>query len=621
MTFAGEGQSKSAAIQRKAAGAHYTPHALASFVAAQIVGALQFDDHSNSIRILDPAVGDGELLNAILNELPRSILQRVIVDGFDTDHVAISAAAERLEKSFPTVKFNLSNNDFLALVGEHYLNSQGGLFPPTAPLYDAVIANPPYVRTQVMGATESQRLSRQFGLTGRVDLYHAFLECIAQVLRADGVAGIICSNRFMTTRSGVTVRQRLAEKFKVLHIWDLGDTRLFEAAVLPAVLLLSKKNSPVDGTPCRFTSIYSAKGLAQARAKTPLIALNYDGLIAVNDDLFRVRHGTLNYTQDPFSVWTLSNTESDHWLETVATHTHCTFGQVGKIRVGVKTTADKVFIRSDWNSLPSDKCPELLMPLITHYVVKRFRVPSDAACPRILYPHKVINGKRTVVDLALHPKSHKYLKEHRGILEARHYVIEAGRKWYEIWVPQNPDAWANPKLVFPDIAEKPTFCMDLGGSVVNGDCYWIASNDKADLDHLWLALAVGNSSFIEEFYDHKFNNKLYAGRRRFMTQYVEQFPLPDPATSLGREIISKTKRIYETLTALCEEPHNLIAEVNEMIWTSFGFSRKEISGKRDLQLSVQNAPAELRESRKEIPPGRKKKMGQHNSLPLRPAQK
>jgi adenine-specific DNA-methyltransferase len=619
MTFAENGHSKSTAAQRKATGAHYTPQALASFVASQIVGALQPDDKSGSIRILDPAVGDGELLNAILNELPASVLHRAIVDGFDTDSVALSAAKNRLSKSFPAVTFNLSNDDFLAVVGEHYLNFQGGLFAPTAPLYDAVIANPPYVRTQVMGATESQRLSKQFGLTGRVDLYHAFLESITQVLRVNGVAGIICSNRFMTTRSGVTVRQRLAEMFKVLHIWDLGDTRLFEAAVLPAVLLLSKKDSSTDTTPSRFTSIYSASGMPQIHAATPITALKHDGLVAVNGEVFRVRHGILNYLQDPVSVWTLSNSESDDWLETVATHTHRTFGELGKIRVGVKTTADKVFIRSDWNSLPPGKCPELLMPLITHYVVKRFRVPSDAECPKILYTHQVINGKRTVVDLALHPKSHEYLKAHRQTLEARHYVIEAGRKWYEIWVPQNPEAWANPKLVFPDIAEKPTFCMDLGGSVVNGDCYWIVPTNKEDLDILWLAMAVGNSSFIEVFYDHKFNNKLYAGRRRFMTQYVEQFPLPDPATPLSREIIRKTKQIYEALSALSEEPHNLIAELNELIWTSFGFNRKEISRKRDLQLSVQDAPAELRESRKEIPASRKKKVGQLNSLSLQPA--
>jgi hypothetical protein len=619
MKLAEESGSKSAATQRKATGAHYTPGALASFVAAQIVGALRLDCNAKSIRILDPAVGDGELLNAILNSLPSSVLEHATVDGFDTDLAALSAAQERLSKSFPTVRFNLSNEDFLTVVGQHYSFFEGGLFAPTAPLYDAVIANPPYVRTQVMGATESQRISKQFGLTGRVDLYHAFLESISQVLRVDGVAGIICSNRFMTTRSGVTVRQRLAEKFKLCHIWDLGDTRLFEAAVLPAVLLLSKKNPSVDAAPSRFTSIYSASGIAKNYAETPLTALDHDGLVAVNGDVFRVRHGVLNHLQDPLAVWTLSNSESDDWLETVAANTHCTFGQLGKIRVGVKTTADKVFTRSDWNSFPLEKRPELLMPLITHYVVKRFRVPSNVQCPQILYTHEVINGKRAVVDLARYPKSREYLTAHRQTLEARHYVIEAGRKWYEIWVPQNPEAWANPKLVFPDIAEKPTFCMDLGGAVVNGDCYWIAPANKKDLDVLWLAMAVGNSSFIEQFYDHKFNNKLYAGRRRFMTQYVEQFPLPDPGTPLSREIIRKTKRIYETLSDLAEEPRNLIEEVNELIWTSFGLARKEISRKRDLQLSVQDTPAELRESPKKIPASRKKKVGQGYSSSLQAA--
>ncbi|HEX4119304.1 MAG TPA: N-6 DNA methylase [Verrucomicrobiae bacterium] len=620
MKFAAErGDSDSAAGQRKAKGAHYTPDSLAAFVADQILGATRLNDRSNSIRILDPAVGDGALLNAILNKLPTSMHRGAVVDGFDTDLAALSAAQKRLSKTFPKVTFNLSNDDFLDVVREHYLNSQGGLFAPTRPLYDAVIANPPYVRTQVMGATESQRLSKQFALTGRVDLYHAFLESIAQVLRVDGVAGIICSNRFMTTRSGVTVRQRLAERFKVCHIWDLGDTRLFEAAVLPAVLLLSKKDSSADTTPSRFTSIYSANGITHVQAATPITALSHDGLVAVNGNVFRVRHGILNYLQDPFSVWALSNSESDEWLETVATHTDRTFGELGKIRVGVKTTADKVFIRSDWDSLPAEKCPELLMPLITHYVVKRFRVPSNAECPKILYTHEVINGKRTTIDLALFPNSRAYLETHRQVLEARRYVIEAGRKWYEIWVPQNPAAWVNPKLVFPDIAEKPTFCMDLGGSVVNGDCYWIAPTKKSDLDILWLAMAVGNSSFIEAFYDHKFNNKLYAGRRRFMTQYVEQFPLPNPTTPLGCEIIRKTKLIYDGLSTLSGQTHGLIAEVDDMIWTSFGFSRKEISRKRDLQLSIQNAPAELRESRKKIPAGRKKKVSQHNAFPLQPA--
>ena len=77
-----------------------------------------------------------------------------------------------------------------------------------------------------------------------------------------------------------------------------------------------------------------------------------------------------------------------------------------------------------------------------------------------------------------------------------------------------------PKLVFRDISEQPTFWLDFEGSVVNGDCYWLTPESQGSDDRLWLAAAVANSTFIESFYDHRFNNKLYAGRRRFITQYV-----------------------------------------------------------------------------------------------------
>ena len=73
--------------------------------------------------------------------------------------------------------------------------------------------------------------------------------------------------------------------------------------------------------------------------------------------------------------------------------------------------------------------------------------------------------------------------------------------------------------------------MDLDGTIVNGDCYWLAATDDKTTVLLWLALAVGNSSFIEAFYDRRFNNKLYAGRRRFITQYVEHFPIPGSVPS------------------------------------------------------------------------------------------
>jgi len=129
--------------------------------------------------------------------------------------------------------------------------------------------------------------------------------------------------------------------------------------------------------------------------------------------------------------------------------------------------------------------------------------------------------------------------------------------------------------VFRDISEEPTFWIDLDGSVVNGDCYWLTCQNPAQTDLLWLAVAVGNSTFIEHFYDHRFHNKLYAGRRRFITQYVENFPLPDPHGPLGKTIIAKAKRIYQCTPS--PEADALQKELDVIVWEAFGLPIKEVS--------------------------------------------
>lgn len=557
----------------KAGGATYTPARLADFVAAQIVASA--DLTFQNLRILDPAIGDGELLMSLLTQLKGHTDANITVHGFDTDREALSQARCRLNAAFPAITLNLQETNFLEFVLEQ-AEATGSLFRPACPAqqFDIIIANPPYVRTQIMGSKQAQILASAFGLSGRVDLYHAFLIAIAQVLKPGGTAGIIVSNRFMTTKGGSSLRAALRERFSLRHVWDLGDTKLFEAAVLPAVILAEGRNGH-DPEPASFTSIYETDDLATLKAYDAIAALEMGGNIALPDGRrFRVQHGNLDATGSSADIWRITTSESDAWLATVNRHTWRTFNAIGKIRVGVKTCADRVFIRNDWDSVPSEERPELLRPLTTHHIGSRFRATQSPEPRRIIYPHEVVDGERRPVDLTKYPRTQKYLEAHRAILEGRSYVLEAGRRWYEIWVPQDPAAWKLAKLVFRDISERPTFWLDLQGTVVNGDCYWLAAEGAQATEWLWLAAAVANSRFIEFFYDHRFNNKLYAGRRRFITQYVEQFPLPNPETKLAREIISAAKTIYATSPTI---PTTAIeADLDRLIWQAFGLGVEEI---------------------------------------------
>jgi adenine-specific DNA-methyltransferase len=560
----------SSVTEKKAGGETYTPKLLADFVAREILQIAKVENLQGPLRVLDPAVGDGQLLISLLDQLDWRDGLKVEVYGFDTNAQALADASARLKKHFPSVSVRFKEQSFLTYVLDHLRqNGSGSLFRGLSPdAFDLIIANPPYVRTQIMGASQAQYLAEQFGLFGRVDLYYAFLIGMAELLKPCGMAGIIVSNRFMTTKSGASVRAAIRDRFSLRHIWDLGDTKLFDAAVLPAVLLVGGR----DGNsvqPPGFTSIYATAESAEVVALDAIEALRREGVVEVTDGRqFRVRHGKLDATGAQDDIWRIATEATDAWLATVQANTWGTFGDIGKIRVGVKTCADKIFIKSDWHDMPANERPELLRPLTTHHIARRYKPAESTKVYHVLYTHEVVNGQRRVVDLKHYPRARSYLERHRAALESRKYVLDAGRQWFELWVPQDPAAWDASKLVFRDISEEPTFWIDKKGTVVNGDCYWlIAEKQEAD-DLLWLAVAVGNSKFIESFYDHRFHNKLYAGRRRFITQYVEQFPLPDPTSPIGRTIIAKAKAAYEF--AGTDEGEHMADVLDQLVWKAFG---------------------------------------------------
>ena len=521
--------------QKKRDGVVYTPEALARFVARRLLACLPDDapsraENKRKLAIYDPAVGDGALLHALASELVATGQRAISIRGGDIDADALALAADRLS-SFEDVE--LEERDFLA--GEVEVSP------------DLLIANPPYVRTQILGADVVEDLRARFGLTGRIDLSHAFLLRALDALAPGGVAAIITSNRFMTVRAGEKVRARLRGEATLREIWDLGDSRLFDAAVLPVVLIFEKRAPEEEDPLALFTSVYEVDPAVIGEEDAPeaagvLEALSHEGGVLLPDDrAVLVRKGVLACAEHEGDVWRGVSEDEEAWLETLAKNTWKRFGEVGKIKVGVKSCADAVFLRDDWDSL--DVQPELLRPVMTHHVARRFAARDGER--QILYPHQSTGGARHPAPLASYPETERYLEQHRERLEGRAYLIAAGRQWYELWVAHDPKRWDDPKLVWRDIVDEPTFWADTEGSVVNGDCYWMYLGEQVEEDVLWLALAVANSSVTARFYDLRFNNKLYAGRRRFITQYVKHFPLPDPDTEIARELIELARDAHE----------------------------------------------------------------------------
>ena len=569
----------------KSNGVHYTPPQLAEFLAAATLRA--FEDRAGPIRVLDPACGDGELLAALYCAAPDSVRSRLLLTGYETDPAAVQRAQRRLT-TLDGATIDVREGDFLELVAATRTppGSSGELFesaPPSERLdqADIVIANPPYVRTQVLGAERAQELALAFGLTGRVDLYHAFIVAVSHVLRPDGALGLLTSNRFMVVQSGATTRSLLRRTFALRELYDLGDTKLFSAAVLPAILIGVRSDALVEEGECEFVRVYEQRnGSVTAPAESHdsvlrAVQKGASGSVRTPLGTFGIERGRLGQAATNEAPWALASDDGDKWLREVYSRRCRVFGDLGNIRVGIKTTADSVFIRDDWESLPKEIRPEgeLLRPLITHHARARWAVNgTSASTRRVLYPHCQGDDRKRVIDLNAYPRAKAYLEVHRAKLESRHYVTEAGRQWYEIWVPQQPLDWPHPKVVFPDIAEHPRFFLDTTGAIVNGDCYWLKLQTGFETDWLLLVLAVANSSFVTRYYDTRFHNKLYAGRRRFMTQYVREFPLPDIGGAIAQQIIGLVRRLVADSAG--NERVDIEREVDGMVWESFGIAEE-----------------------------------------------
>ncbi len=547
----------------KKTGATFTPPQLADFLSKKIISYC--GDLSQKI-ILDPACGDGALLLSIAKQANFKYAK---IKGYDTNADYVKQTYDNLKK-IGISEVEIEQKDFLEIS-----SNKIDLFSSTIVVEDAdiVIANPPYVRTQILGTEKSQQIAKSFNLKGKIDLYFAFLIGITNVLKKDGILGVITSNRYLTTKSGAEIRKFLLDNYDVLEVIDLGDSQLFDAAVLPAIFIGRKKRTKNQlQSSCKFAKLYeSVNNNENAENVTSIYDIfvnETSGIYKIGNKFFNLSTGILSHSSDKTDIWTMMDENDNKFVNLIKKNTFCLVGDKLKVRVGIKSCADNVFIKDNWaNEKIAENEQDLFRPMISRENITRWNC-SVSNLTKILYPHYEKEGIRRVYDIDKYPTVKQYLLKYKQQLESRAYLISSGRKWYEMWVPQNPGLWSLPKLVFPDISIEAQFSYDESGSIVNGNCYWIVAQTEQEKELLLLIQGVANSDLMSKYHDLCFNNKLYSGRRRYLSQYIEKYPIPDPNSKFSEKIIELTKRLNSI-----KEPHkqhSLIKELNKNVNLAFG---------------------------------------------------
>jgi hypothetical protein len=512
--------------RRRAAGAYFTPEPLVDVVVRAAIGArLERGvrwraDGSPELVVLDPAAGDGRFLIAaaeVLSDLAgargadrararRAIVRRCLV-GIERDAEFAALARQRLG-------------------GGAVVHCAEALLSPVARSLraDVVVGNPPYLRSIRLGLADDQlrqALRGRYAATshGEWDLYAAFIEQGLEWAKPGGEVALVVPSRWLTARSAVLLRRKLAAARAVRGLVLFGAEQIFAGATTYAsIAFLSRAPQP---------EVFVARraGGDWQRGAVPAVSLGE-------------------------APWRLSVGPRRDLLERLAA-SGPTLGQVARVAKGAGTNADPVYV------LEGDQGRDLEPELVRLCLRGRDVTAYGAADPRVrcLVPYR-IDG--TFIE-ELPPRAAAHLAAHRALLERRERGRFRGAQYFRFGRPQNM-AWLGspePKVVIPDVARAGRALLDRQAAMVLDSAY--ALRPRGDQVSLGLLLAVFNSGIVALWLGET-GVPLRGDYVRLKTAYLEALPLPPP---------SRWTRTAEVL-AVGPDAAARAAEIDELIRRAYG---------------------------------------------------
>ncbi|BFU90835.1 MAG: hypothetical protein NTAFB01_20220 [Nitrospira sp.] len=396
-------------------------------------------------------------------------------------------------------------------------------FAATPSGFDIVIANPPYVRQELIRRLKPQ-LEEEFEsfFCGTADLYTYFYKRGLDLLREGGVLCYIAPNKFMRAAYGANTRKLLASKATPELIIDFGDLPIFEATTYPAILLI-KKEVP---TPSREITV------AVMKDETKLVHLDE----TIKSESFAMQVQDLSETG-----WTLERPEVLRLMKKLR-EKGVPLGEYvkGKFYYGIKTGLNKAFVidESTRRQLIKDdaRSAQLIKPWLRGRDIKKWRaewaklyIIAIASSANKDWPWSDIKSDEKA--LKIFEKSYSVIAKHLANYEKKlRDRDDQGEFWWELRSCAYYAEFERSKIVYPDICAEMRFSFDESGFFSGNTTYFIPSEDP-------VLLAVLNSSLVDLFYRH-ISSQIRGGYLRMFSQYIGEIPIPiataDQRTSIGK---------------------------------------------------------------------------------------
>ncbi|WP_195454974.1 N-6 DNA methylase [Turicibacter sanguinis] len=216
----------------------YTPNKLSDFVSMIIMKEYLKHENGESLVVLDPACGDGSLLNGLqknISELKEKI-NHIEFHGCDINSESINIAKKRfgIQEEINFKWFVMDS--IIPEKGKKYVD---GWESRTNKKYDIIITNPPWGADLLHSKLELQSAG-YINTSGQIDSYYLFVEMCYNLLNDGGICLMILPDSIFG-QEAMDIREYLVKNTELKLISKLGE-KIFPGVNRATSLIMFRKN-------------------------------------------------------------------------------------------------------------------------------------------------------------------------------------------------------------------------------------------------------------------------------------------------------------------------------------------------------------------------------------------
>ena len=497
--------------KRKLNGAYYTPTFLVDYIIKKSI--------NGDIKVCDPAFGSGAFLVSAIKRITeitkKSVIEIIENNIFGSDILPSSIkrskiilsilALENGEDKF-RIKFNLDTADSLDFDWRKKypkIFNKGG--------FDAVIGNPPYVRTKNLPEDVKNNIQKNWNTAGygNVDLFIPFIELGIKLINDKGILGYVLPNGYTNSFSGIKLREFLQNNRYVKEMLDFNHLQLFEGATTYTCITFFDKMPKVS---FRYALIDDEKNI---------------------EHLDKLKFHNINFQSLNPKSWKLINEKDSKnikKIETVGTP----LSKIARIKTGIATLRNDLYILDNpkvngkyflksFNGKQYKIEKEITREAI-HAGTAKTTDQLDNDSRWIIFPYKMIKEKYIIIpEIELkekYPKCYKYLLSIRSELEKRDKGKKKYKAWYAYGRTQGLETFSGRKIVVPTISNKPRFVISNKANAFIYAGYGIYFEGDIDI------LAKILNSNVMWYYIKKISKRYASGYMSFAKNFIKNFSIP-----------------------------------------------------------------------------------------------